>query len=110
MACSKPRLWSTFNLFELDVRDAISFFYLLDADHSGGVDVEEFVMGCLRVRGQANMIDLEISVQEIKRMARETRALAALACVEPSTSPYPGPGSSKLSIPIAPMGGATEEP
>ena len=58
-----------FNLFELDVLDAISFFRLLDTDRNGGVDVDEFVMGCLRMRGHSNMIDMDISVQEIKRMA-----------------------------------------
>jgi len=87
-----------FHLFDLDVLDAISFFELLDADRSGGVDVEEFVMGCLRMRGHSNMVDMEISVQEIKRMTRDTlmmqRALSVHMGAE--VSRCLGFGSSEL--------------
>eukprot|EP00438_Fugacium_kawagutii_P030796 Skav221445 [mRNA] locus=scaffold140:122696:125024:+ [translate_table: standard] len=48
----------------LDVWDAWSFFKLLDEDGGGEVEVEaprepqEFLMGCLRLRGQATAMDV----------------------------------------------------
>jgi len=63
---------SLFHLVELDVLDAKSFFQLLDEDQDGAVDLEGFVMGCLRMKGNANKIDVGISVQETKRMVRDS--------------------------------------
>jgi len=34
------------------------FFKLLDKDSGGAVEVEEFLMGCLRLRGQATAMDV----------------------------------------------------
>ena len=37
---------------------AWSFFKLLDLDSGGAVEIEEFLMGCLRLRGSARAIDI----------------------------------------------------
>eukprot|EP00439_Symbiodinium_sp_Y106_P053568 s540_g7.t1 len=42
----------------LDISDAWSFFKLLDMDGGGSVEIEEFLMGCLRLRGAARAIDV----------------------------------------------------
>eukprot|EP00434_Breviolum_minutum_P005825 symbB.v1.2.005136.t1/scaffold226.1/size261315/15 len=47
-----------FESLGLDVSDAWSFFKLLDADGGGSVEVEEFLLGCLRLRGQARAMDI----------------------------------------------------
>lgn len=47
-----------FQTLGLDVWDAWSFFKLLDEDGGGEVEVEEFLMGCLRLRGQATAMDV----------------------------------------------------
>eukprot|EP00929_Paragymnodinium_shiwhaense_P107350 TRINITY_DN73448_c0_g1_i1.p1 TRINITY_DN73448_c0_g1~~TRINITY_DN73448_c0_g1_i1.p1 ORF type:complete len:654 (-),score=157.09 TRINITY_DN73448_c0_g1_i1:155-2116(-) len=47
-----------FALLELDVSDAWLLFKLLDEDESGLVDAEEFVAGCLKLKGSARGIDL----------------------------------------------------
>eukprot|EP00434_Breviolum_minutum_P040405 symbB.v1.2.035903.t1/scaffold4944.1/size47168/8 len=47
-----------FQTLGLDVWDAWSFFKLLDKDSGGAVEVEEFLMGCLRLRGQATAMDV----------------------------------------------------
>uniref|UniRef100_A0A7S1EY13 EF-hand domain-containing protein n=1 Tax=Noctiluca scintillans TaxID=2966 RepID=A0A7S1EY13_NOCSC len=49
--------------------DATAFFTLLDVDGNGCVDIEEFTVGCLRMHGKSNAIDMEISIQETKRLA-----------------------------------------
>ena len=52
---------SLFHIVELDVLDDTCSFQLLDKDQDGVVDLEGFVMGCLRMTGNANRIDIEIS-------------------------------------------------
>ena len=47
-----------FSTLGLDVSDAWSLFKLLDTDGGGAVEVEEFLMGCLRLRGQATAMDV----------------------------------------------------
>jgi len=47
-----------FQSLGLDIWDAWTFFRLLDADGGGEVEVEEFLMGCLRLRGPATAIDM----------------------------------------------------
>eukprot|EP00929_Paragymnodinium_shiwhaense_P118110 TRINITY_DN897_c1_g1_i1.p1 TRINITY_DN897_c1_g1~~TRINITY_DN897_c1_g1_i1.p1 ORF type:complete len:647 (+),score=81.27 TRINITY_DN897_c1_g1_i1:41-1942(+) len=47
-----------FALLELDTSDAYMLFRLLDEDGSGAINVEEFVDGCLRLKGAARSIDL----------------------------------------------------
>jgi len=65
----RPDVQGLFQFFNLDILDAAAFFTLLDVDGNGHVDIEEFVVGCLRMHGKANAIDMEISIQETKTLA-----------------------------------------
>lgn len=47
-----------FQSLGIDIWDAWTFFRLLDADGGGEVEVEEFLMGCLRLRGPATAMDM----------------------------------------------------
>jgi hypothetical protein len=53
-----PEMKLYFNVIEVDVEEACELFRLLDIDKSGEVDYEEFLNGCLRLRGNAKAIDL----------------------------------------------------
>uniref|UniRef100_A0A7S0ZVN0 EF-hand domain-containing protein n=1 Tax=Noctiluca scintillans TaxID=2966 RepID=A0A7S0ZVN0_NOCSC len=64
----RPEVQSLLSYFNFDVTDATAFFKLLDVDESGYVDIEEFTVGCLRMHGKSNAIDMEISIQETKRL------------------------------------------
>eukprot|EP00930_Biecheleria_cincta_P003557 TRINITY_DN10449_c0_g1_i1.p1 TRINITY_DN10449_c0_g1~~TRINITY_DN10449_c0_g1_i1.p1 ORF type:complete len:553 (-),score=111.38 TRINITY_DN10449_c0_g1_i1:27-1685(-) len=44
---------------EIEGRDAITLFELLDADGSGEVDLDEFVTGCITLRGGAKAVHME---------------------------------------------------
>ena len=59
-----------FTTLGLDVHDAWSFFKLLDVDGGGSVEIEEFLMGCLRLRGQATAIDVTKIMQDQQWMIR----------------------------------------
>jgi len=47
-----------FEALELDVSDAWTFFKLLDTDGGAAIEIEEFLLGCLRLRGPARALDL----------------------------------------------------
>lgn len=42
----------------ISVDDAMELLEVLDADHDGSISLEEFVAGCMRVKGTAQTIDL----------------------------------------------------
>eukprot|EP00927_Polykrikos_kofoidii_P002187 TRINITY_DN10857_c0_g1_i1.p1 TRINITY_DN10857_c0_g1~~TRINITY_DN10857_c0_g1_i1.p1 ORF type:complete len:1583 (-),score=353.88 TRINITY_DN10857_c0_g1_i1:39-4787(-) len=47
-----------FKSCDVNQKAAKGLFRMLDADQSGTLSVDEFVMGCLRLRGQARSVDL----------------------------------------------------
>uniref|UniRef100_A0A7S1F4B3 EF-hand domain-containing protein n=1 Tax=Noctiluca scintillans TaxID=2966 RepID=A0A7S1F4B3_NOCSC len=65
---------------DVNVADAVSFFKLLDSEKNNKLNMEEFVMGCLRMNGTANLIDMEVAVQETNVLTK--KVLAAQRRVE----------------------------
>jgi len=57
-----------FAMLGLEVSDAVSFFSLLDVDGSVELEIDEFVMGCMRFRGNPTNVNLECSVLEAKQL------------------------------------------
>jgi hypothetical protein len=54
---------------DLGSLDPMSLFQLLDFDGSGEVDVQEFVQGCMRLRGPARSVDLNALKHDFDNMA-----------------------------------------
>merc|ERR1712125_73699 len=54
---------------ELESSDVWMLFRLLDADESTKLDLNEFVRGCLQLKGNARSIDLGQLMYEHRRMA-----------------------------------------
>jgi len=65
----QPEMKFFFRSIDLDLSEARGLFRLLDVDESGEIDAEEFVMGCLRLRGNARSIDLVTIMNESRRSA-----------------------------------------
>jgi len=65
-----PEIQLYFKTVDLDVSEAQGLFRLLDADNNGTVEAEEFVMGCLRLRGWAKAVDLATLMYETRRWHR----------------------------------------
>lgn len=53
-----------FKAVDLSRKEAKDLFKLLDVDQSGSISVEEFVKGCLRLRGPARSVDLAALVYD----------------------------------------------
>jgi len=54
----------------ISVSEARGLFHLLDIDSRGVIDVHEFIMGCLRLKGEAKSIDVATLMYENKKVAR----------------------------------------
>mmetsp|Transcript_11089 Transcript_11089/g.34674 ORF Transcript_11089/g.34674 Transcript_11089/m.34674 type:complete len:366 (-) Transcript_11089:98-1195(-) len=68
-----PRVKSYFQALGLDPQDSERLFVLLDDDGSGDVGVQEFIDGCLRLKGAARSIDVYALLRMCGRL--ETRLL-----------------------------------
>eukprot|EP00929_Paragymnodinium_shiwhaense_P118106 TRINITY_DN897_c0_g3_i1.p1 TRINITY_DN897_c0_g3~~TRINITY_DN897_c0_g3_i1.p1 ORF type:complete len:458 (-),score=100.71 TRINITY_DN897_c0_g3_i1:406-1779(-) len=69
-----------FALLELDSSDAWMLFKLLDDEGTGIIDVEQFVDGCLRLKGTARSIDLaKLSMEYKNTSQRFSNELSALS-------------------------------
>ena len=76
-----------FAMLGLDVSDAVAFFKLLDVDGSVELEIDEFVMGCMRFRGNRSNVNLECSVLEakqlmVKSLTRQKRIQQKLSFIE----------------------------
>jgi len=67
----KPELIKFFATLEIDVEDAWSLFKLLDTSGDGEIDVDEFVTGCLKLRGQARSVDLALLQHQVKWLSHK---------------------------------------
>jgi len=63
-----PNVRSYFTALGLDPEDSERLFSLLDDDGSGDVGVNEFIDGCLRLKGQARSIDIYALLIQCNRM------------------------------------------
>jgi len=57
-----------FAMMQIETEEAEGLFNLLDVDESGEVAIEEFIMGCMRLKGAAKSIDLASLLYENKRL------------------------------------------
>eukprot|EP00435_Cladocopium_sp_Y103_P034293 s1325_g8.t2 len=67
----KKSVTTYFEALELDVHDAWTFFKLLDTDGGSAIEIEEFLLGCLRLRGPARALDLAKMQHEMNWMSQQ---------------------------------------
>jgi len=63
------RVMTYFALLQIDVSEAKGLFQLLDVNESGEVGIDEFIMGCMRLKGAAKSIDMATMMYENKKTA-----------------------------------------
>merc|ERR1712135_267274 len=59
---------ATFTSLDVDKSDAVSLFRALDIDQSEELDIEEFVMGCMTLRGNAGSFEGFLLRREMKKV------------------------------------------
>eukprot|EP00929_Paragymnodinium_shiwhaense_P114686 TRINITY_DN8315_c0_g1_i1.p1 TRINITY_DN8315_c0_g1~~TRINITY_DN8315_c0_g1_i1.p1 ORF type:complete len:693 (+),score=120.15 TRINITY_DN8315_c0_g1_i1:218-2296(+) len=60
---------------DLHESDALTLFKLLDEDQSGKISVEEFVKGCLKLKGMARAVDVCTIIVQMKELLDEVGAI-----------------------------------
>merc|ERR1719433_1171986 len=60
---------------DLDVSQVRTLFILLDVDQTGEVDLDEFVTGCLRLKGGAKSLDMAIVKFQVAWILHNVRGL-----------------------------------
>merc|ERR1712113_428268 len=65
-----PTMIDYFKAVDIDITEAEHLFTLLDMEETGSVLLEEFVMGCFRLRGPAKSMDLVMMMYESRRQHR----------------------------------------
>jgi len=60
------RVIAYFNALKLDVSDARTLFTLLDYDQSGEIAIDEFLVGCHKLKGESRSLDIAIMQYEIR--------------------------------------------
>lgn len=71
----QPKTKTFLGAMDLEVSDAWELFKLLDTDESSLIDVEEFVTGCLRLKGPAKAFDIAKLSYEQKAMQKALKIL-----------------------------------
>jgi voltage-gated sodium channel len=69
-AISKPEIYNKLKMIEFPVEDPKQIFMLLDYDNTGELSVDEFIAGCIRMKGTAKSKDLlaaQVAVDTMKR-------------------------------------------
>lgn len=66
-----PDVTALFDALALDVSDATRFFKLLDVDGSGELEIDEFVMGCMNLKGHGKTVSMETFLNENKKMMKK---------------------------------------
>jgi len=66
-----PQMAALLSCLGLDVTDTVGLFEALDMDGSDGLDIKEFVKGCMQLRGQAKTVDMVTLMRENKRLMKK---------------------------------------
>eukprot|EP00435_Cladocopium_sp_Y103_P039874 s3_g10.t1 len=82
-AWSDPVLQTVFDALEISSTDAWDLFRQLDRDGSGEVDVDEFLEGCMMIKGPARSIDV-VCIKKDLGEARFLNGLWTSCCCEKS--------------------------
>lgn len=67
VALSDERVLAYLNHLELEITEASSLFRLLDTDENGEIGAEEFMLGCMRLKGQSKNIEMASMIFDQKK-------------------------------------------
>lgn len=62
------RVSSYLHALKINTEDAHQLFRLLDTDSSGEIYIDEFVEGCMKIKGEAKSMDMHVMMCENRRM------------------------------------------
>jgi len=112
----EPQVQAYLSLHQIDASDPQELFHLLDLDDRGNVEVEEWVLGLMRLKGQARSADIALLLKEERRASKTMKGIlrkveehlnTISGMVQTMTNtdvPYPCTPASCSSKPYTPAG------
>lgn len=97
-----PRMAAYFTALGFEPHDCVRLFTLLDTDSSGTVDIEEFLDGCLRLKGFARSIDVHFIMVLIHRLQKQLNGLVRHP-ERPERSERTDKARSRPAVPSKPL-------
>eukprot|EP00404_Azadinium_spinosum_P015207 CAMPEP_0180534546 /NCGR_PEP_ID=MMETSP1036_2-20121128/64239_1 /TAXON_ID=632150 /ORGANISM="Azadinium spinosum, Strain 3D9" /LENGTH=206 /DNA_ID=CAMNT_0022548879 /DNA_START=379 /DNA_END=996 /DNA_ORIENTATION=- len=76
------RALTYFAALHLDISEVRTLFTLLDLDHSGSIDMDEFLLGCKKLSGESRALDIAVLQLEIKWLMKCLSGFADFVEVE----------------------------
>ena len=70
-AIQKPEIYNKLKMIDFPVDDPGQIFALLDYDESGELTTEEFITGCIRMKGPAKSKDLLVAQVGVDSMRKQ---------------------------------------
>jgi len=70
-----PAVKAYFASLDIDPSDTWTLFSLLDADGTNEIDLEEFIIGCFRLKGNAKAMDMVLLGYESKRLSKQIQGM-----------------------------------
>lgn len=70
-AINKPEIYNKLRMIDFPVENPQEVFVLLDYDNTGELTIEEFIKGCLRMKGPAMSKDLLVAQVALDGMAKQ---------------------------------------
>merc|ERR1712079_468960 len=64
-----------FHALGIDVSQAEQLFHLLDKDNSQTVSLNEFLAGCMRLRGHAKSLDVNMLLHQMRQLSKSVENL-----------------------------------
>jgi len=76
-----PEMRMQLSLLGLHFCDGVALFRFLDVDRTSSLTIDQFVMGCLRLKGEAILIDMDVEIKQARDMLMDIQhtLLAMLA-------------------------------
>merc|ERR1712232_557083 len=78
LAFSKPYMQEYLKAIDVNPDEAETLFKVLDLDGSGHIDYDEFVHGCLRLKGNAKAIDFFTLQHDQKLWMRQANQMSQM--------------------------------
>jgi len=87
---TNEKLLTLFKDIDIDPSEAEGLFGLLDRNHNGQIELEDFLSGCLRLRGNAKAFDLQLVMRELVEHRRYLQNLIDAQQAHGLEPPMPG--------------------
>jgi hypothetical protein len=74
----KPKVQSWFKALDIDAKQTWKLFKVLDSANSGVISLQDFIEGCLQMRGSATRVDVESLKWEIREANKRAEVTAKM--------------------------------